>query len=373
MYDVIIIGGGLAGLTNALLLASKGKNVLVLEKNRYPFHKVCGEYVSNEVKPFLKEQGIYPFNVDAPDIKRLKLTTQSGNVISMPLDLGGFGISRYNLDYQFYHKVLENGAHVLTDTKVNDVQYLNDNDHFSIHTHDDTTYRAKVVIGNFGKLSVLDRRLNRQFLQKPSPYIGVKYHVSTDAPVDEVALHNFPNGYCGLSKIEEDKYCLCYLANRNDLKKAGSIPKLEKDLLSKNPLLKQVFHESKFHWNKPLVINEISFSGKTLVENHVLTSGDASGMITPLCGNGMAMAIHSGKILSPIVDAFLRGTISREQMEKIYIRDWERHFQERMKTGRKLQDRWFGHYQLSELAVEFFKLFPWLGRRVVMQTHGKPF
>ena len=54
--DIIIIGGGLAGLTSAIQLARAGLSVLLLEKHSYPLHKVCGEYVSNEVRPFLEEK-----------------------------------------------------------------------------------------------------------------------------------------------------------------------------------------------------------------------------------------------------------------------------------------------------------------------------
>ena len=49
--DVIIIGGGLAGLTSALHLSKKGFKVTLIEKHDYPRHKVCGEYLSNEVVP----------------------------------------------------------------------------------------------------------------------------------------------------------------------------------------------------------------------------------------------------------------------------------------------------------------------------------
>ena len=51
-YEIIVIGGGLAGLTAAIHLGLEGRSVLVIEKNEYPNHKVCGEYVSNEVVPY---------------------------------------------------------------------------------------------------------------------------------------------------------------------------------------------------------------------------------------------------------------------------------------------------------------------------------
>ena len=59
-FDVIIIGGGLAGLTNAIHLSKSRQRVLLIEKNSYPKHKVCGEYISNEVLPYLNSLGINP-------------------------------------------------------------------------------------------------------------------------------------------------------------------------------------------------------------------------------------------------------------------------------------------------------------------------
>jgi flavin-dependent dehydrogenase len=41
-FDVIIVGGGLAGLTSAIHLSKLKKKVLLIEKNTYPKHKVCG-------------------------------------------------------------------------------------------------------------------------------------------------------------------------------------------------------------------------------------------------------------------------------------------------------------------------------------------
>jgi len=45
-YDIAIIGGGLAGLSLAILAANANYSVALFEKEAYPFHKVCGEYIS---------------------------------------------------------------------------------------------------------------------------------------------------------------------------------------------------------------------------------------------------------------------------------------------------------------------------------------
>ena len=57
-YDVAIVGGGLAGLSFPFNLPEKGSRVCLFEKEKYPFHKVCGEYISMESWGFLTGLGL---------------------------------------------------------------------------------------------------------------------------------------------------------------------------------------------------------------------------------------------------------------------------------------------------------------------------
>jgi flavin-dependent dehydrogenase len=370
MHDVVVIGGGLAGLTSASLLAREGFHVLVLEKTKYPAHKVCGEYVSQEVIPLLRELGIWPFPFNTPLIQRVRMTSPGGKQVTEDLDMGGFGISRYQFDYHFARKAKAWGAEVQEGTKVQGVAYQPEKDTFSIQTHKGYHY-ARLVLGNFGKRSVMDRYLKRRFLNKPSPYVGVKHHIVADAPKDEVALHCFPQGYCGVSRVENDRYSFCYLVRREALKQAGGIPELERTVLQQNPFLEKLFQEGHFYWSKPLVINEISFEQKSLVHNHVVTSGDASGMITPLCGNGMAMAIRGSQLLVEHALPFLRGKQSRQSFEAAYQKAWQKQFSKRMEVGKFLQDYGFGHKRYTDWAVSLFKMAPFLRRNIIKKTHGQ--
>ncbi len=134
----------------------------------------------------------------------------------------------------------------------------------------------------------------------------MKYHVRADLPDQEIALHNFPGGYCGISKIEGDRYCLCYLTRSENLKNNGqSIPAMEKNILKQNPVLRKLLDEKTVLFEEPVTIAQISFSKKTQVENHILCIGDAAGMITPLCGNGMSMALHASVIAAESIEAFI--------------------------------------------------------------------
>jgi flavin-dependent dehydrogenase len=368
MRDVLIIGGGLAGLLNALQLARAGFNVLLVEKKTYPFHKVCGEYVSNEVTPFLDRLGAFPHELKPAAIRRLLISSPAGRTLTSALPMGGFGVSRYALDHYLYQLAQAAGAEFRTGVSVQEVTFQQNR--FDVRLSDGSVEMARLVIGAYGKRSHLDRQLERPFFSARSPYLAVKYHIRTEIPDDLIALHNFPDGYCGLSRIEDGKSCLCYLTSRSNLKKYGSIPEMEKQVVQQNPFLKEVFSNSEFLYEQPEAINEISFAPKQPVEQHILMSGDAAGLITPLCGNGMAMAIHSAKLLSELIVPYFRQNQTRARLEESYTQVWNNTFRQRLQVGRLVQNL-FGQETVTEAAIGTLKRAPALTRFIIRQTHGK--
>ncbi|HKL90615.1 MAG TPA: FAD-dependent oxidoreductase, partial [Allomuricauda sp.] len=219
-FDVIIIGGGLAGLTSAIDLSQNNFKVLLIEKNSFPKHKVCGEYVSNEVLPYLEYLGFNPFEFGAKRITNFELTTHNNKTIQTELPLGGFGMSRYEMDFQLYQLALKQKVTVLKDTVIN---VIFENDVFSVQTKSGQSFTSKITMGAFGKRSNLDTTLQRSFITKKSPYLGVKIHMSGNFPENKVALHNFQGGYCGVSKVENDHINLCYITNYEAFKRYKDI------------------------------------------------------------------------------------------------------------------------------------------------------
>src|SRR4051812_898692 len=152
-YDIAIIGGGLGGLCLALLGADAGYSVTLFEKEIYPFHKVCGEYISCESYDFLMLLGLPLQDWDLPDIRKLQVSDEKGNLYHFQLDLGGFGISRYKIDNALYELATQRGVKVFTNEKVNDVSFENGNHIIQTNKRNIT---AKVVAGAYGKRSNLD-------------------------------------------------------------------------------------------------------------------------------------------------------------------------------------------------------------------------
>jgi len=345
---------------------------MLFEKKTYPFHRVCGEYISNETLPFLQGHELFPDQFKPPNINQFELSSVSGKSKKLTLGLGGFGVSRFAFDHFLYKRAIESGVEVVLQQEVDSVNFIENANHFEVTTGQQT-FISDFVIGSFGKRSRLDQGLSRAFLERKSPYVGVKYHILGDHPRHLISLHNFNGGYCGISNIEDGKSNLCYLVHRNLLKRHKTISELEQQVLMKNPFLKNIFSTSEFLFEKPETINEISFETKEPVLNHILMAGDAAGMIAPLCGNGMAMAIHSGKLVSEIIIQAVNENLKREWVENMYSLKWKKLFASRLWAGRVIQNNLFGSEWSSRMAVALTMHLPPLANFIVRNTHGKPF
>jgi len=366
--DVVIIGGGLAGLAAAIHLSQKGLKIILIEKSDYPKHKVCGEYISNEILPYLQWLGTDVSELHPTHISKFEFTSSNGKAAVAKLPLGGFGISRYALDHFLYQKALANNCTIIKEN-VTDVSFSNDL--FTITTPGQIL-SAKIVLGAFGKRSNIDQVLVRDFIHKKSPWLAVKAHYSGDVDNDLVALHNFKGGYCGVSKVENNIINICYLADYATFKQYKNIEDYQQNVLYKNKHLKSVFENSKLLFDKPITISQISFDKKQPVENHLLMIGDTAGLIHPLCGNGMAMAIHSAKIASElIIDYYSGKLISRELLETTYTNQWNKNFGKRLFMGRILA-KILTNKTITNVLFAIVASFPGIMPAIIKQTHGKP-
>ncbi len=367
-YQIAVVGAGLGGLVSAFELAQKGFKVLLLERKSLPRHKVCGEYISNEVKPLLESFGLFPQDLDLPSITQLQLTAQNGQQAQSPLALGGFGVSRYYLDQFLAQKAEEAGAQILLKTEVTNIQF--EGRQFEVSTAKGGVFTADLVIGAHGKRSKLDKNLGRKFMKQKTPYVAVKQHFKADIPGELVSLHNFEGGYCGVSQVEEQRVNVCYLTTTRTFNAYDSIADYQQKHLVKNPFLKTFFAKAEPLMPKPLVISQVNFSAKPQVENHVLMVGDAAGLIHPLCGNGMAMAIHAAHLASYYIAAFLEKKMNRAEMELAYQRAWKEQFAQRLRFGR-IASHTLGKSTLSNTAVRLAKSWPALLHGVSRFAHGQ--
>ncbi len=357
--DIVVVGGGLAGLTASIHLARQGFQVDLLEKHSYPQHKVCGEYISNEVRPYLESLGLDIQSLHPSEISRFLLTTHSGTQIKSPLPLGGFGISRYRLDYALYELARAAGVRVYQQ-QVSSIQFSSNE--FSVLTTQEREIQAPLVIAAYGKRSSLDTQLQQ------SPWMAIKSHYQADFPSDLISLSTFPGGYCGISQVEEGIVNACYLVKTETFKPYRTAEEFTWEVLRKNPFLKSFFSKAIPLFEKALAISQISFAAKPAVENHILRCGDTAGLIHPLCGNGMAMAIHSAKLAAEAITNYYQHK-NRSTLENEYTKAWNRQFNLRLKAGRVVQ-RVLQQPSLTSALVKVAPMVPGLIPLVIRQTHG---
>lgn len=368
IYDVIIIGGGVAGLCLAIQLAKKKHQILLIEQRKYPFHKVCGEYVSMENWRFLEELGVPLTEMKLPRINTINISAPNGYKISSPLDMGGFGISRYTLDHMLSIIAQNENVTIEENSKVTEVHQINS--FYEVKTHT-SKHIGKIVAGSYGKAEPFF--IKEREKAKANEYVAVKYHVKLNLPENQIELHNFKNGYCGISKVDNNTYCLCYLTTSKNLVACNNdIKVLEATVVKKNPHLRKYFTEAEFLFEKPLVISKIQFSKKNTYKKGILLIGDSAGVIAPLSGNGMSIAMRSSKLLAHYILQHLSGFITKEELIQLYSKDWRENFSSRIVLSKYLQYL-FGSPFMTLTSLKILKQFPCLFKKLISLTHGNTY
>ena len=404
-FDITIIGGGLAGCTAAFHLHRLGFRVLLLEGKTYPCDKLCGEVLSPEsIRSFEamdvwgKIEALGPALID-----HVLITTPAGNRYHGEMPGNAIGLSRYRLDWTIWNHCSSIGVEAIDGFKVNRI----DGDlprGFSVSgVYKDgspASFDTRMVIGAFGKRSNLDRVLNRRFWEADHGYVAFKAHFEGIDLGRRVELHSFRGGYCGLCHVESNipihdfpdpspkqkdelspfpfregdrgvrskKTNLCLIATESVFRSLGSSrERLFDEVLSTNPVLQDRLKGMCRVSPEFLSISQIAFEPKTCWEGDILMIGDSAGMITPLCGDGMAMGMRSAELCTPLVADYLHGNISVSLLKERYLGNWKSEFDSRLRWGRLLQYILFQPF-LASGSVALISRFPRLGEFLISQT-----
>jgi flavin-dependent dehydrogenase len=378
-FDVAIIGGGLAGCSAAIHLAKRGHNVVLLETQMYPHDKVCGEFLSPECNGLLTNLGltealeaVHPAIIDTVSIIAPNGTTWTSTLPGM-----GLGISRYTLDELLAEQARASGVHVRTNTTVTDVQG-NLADGFSLSIRNalgQQTLHAKAVIGAQGKRSNLDRKLDRPFFKKPQPFMALKAHFRGMFPSNQIHLYTFPGGYCGISQIEDGLINVCLLV-RQDIFQSASQPSFTSVnqfiawMTQQNPALGKSFANMERVHDSWLSISQIPFISKQVVVNDILMAGDSAGLIAPVAGDGMGMALQAGEMAADVLDLFLTQQLSAMKVRESYSVLWWQTFVVRLRLSSVLQ-MFMLHPKWLTSGLMCMNAVPTLGRLLVSYTRDK--
>ena len=374
-YDALVIGGGLAGCSTALQLARDGHKVLLAEQATYPRHKLCGEFLSPEAQSSFRQLGVLDsvHEAGASPIHQTLLTAPNGALTKHSLPGTALGLSRYHLDRLLFRHACAAGVEGRPGTRVTRVEGSID-EGFGVTVGADTI-EARLVLGAYGRRGRLDRALNRPFLTETSPYVAFKAHyagASAHELQGTIELHSAPGGYCGLSPVEGERINICWIGQTDALKAAGGTPSdMLTQTLRENPVLDDRLQGLTRVSDRFEAVSQVPLMPKSRFANDVCMIGDAAGMIAPLCGDGMAMALRTADIVSPLASSFLDGHRSAPAFRTNYEDTWQQTFGRRMRLGRWIHAAAF-RPGIARLLVQGCRFLPSLARWLIRTTRGHP-
>ncbi len=301
--DNLVIGGGLAGAMAALRLASAGRDVLLLEKELHPHHKVCGEFLSPEAVDYLRSAGVDPVQLGAVPIEHLRLS--SGNrVVASPLPFRALSLSRCVLDAALLDRVSQAGGRVRRGAIVE--QLIPKSGGWRAEFGDKSSIAAANAFLATGKHDL------RGWNRGPgvhSDLVGFKMYWQL-APDQTQALHNcmelflFAGGYGGLSLVEGRSANLCLVVRRARLRQLGGWNQLLAAILLENRQVRMRLEGAQARWERPLAVSSIPYGYLAGPTQALWNLGDQAAVIPSFTGDGMSIALHSGALAA---EMFLSG------------------------------------------------------------------
>jgi flavin-dependent dehydrogenase len=319
--DVAIIGAGPAGSTLAALLAGRGCSVALFDRDTFPRDKLCGEFLSYDALPILER-----FGIDLSTAPQIDTCRVVGRRRSYAFDLPhpARGVSRLLLDDLLFRNAVSAGAQPNEACTVSSIAALS----------------ARVVVGAWGRWGRFDTELHRAFVRDRSHRsFGFKRHyggrLAAGGGREVIELYSFARGYLGVSAIENGRTNICGLVHASRL--AGHKGRWEAfvdEIRREEPQLDAMYARYEPAQEGFLSSEPVIFRARSSVENGIFMIGDASGVIDPLTGNGMAMAIQSALLAAPFVMAAIAG--DRRRAESAYRQRHGEFFASRIAWSRRV-------------------------------------
>jgi flavin-dependent dehydrogenase len=317
IYDLIVIGGGPAGTSAAITCARNGAQVLLLERGRFPRHKVCGEFVSAESLDLLADLLAVEHAqllADAIRIPRARVFLD-GRSIHTPVDPPAASISRLDLDWALWESARQCGVDGRQQVTV---QNISGTGPFLAHTSAGT-FESRVLINSSGRWS----NLNPAPRDSGVKWLGLKGHFAESSPQASVDLYFFDGGYCGVQPVEI----------RNDVTPSGRVnacAMVRADVASTLPevfLRHPALRERSLGWkplSDPVSTSPLFFREPQPERDGVLLAGDAAAFVDPFVGDGISLALRSGSLAGQCLIPFFTGSISLAEAAREYSKTYER-------------------------------------------------
>jgi flavin-dependent dehydrogenase len=333
MYDLIVIGGGPAGTAAAITCARNSAHVLLLERGRFPRHKVCGEFVSAEslelLVDLLAPQHARLFS-DAVRIPHARIFLD-GRTLQSRVNPPAASISRWDLDAALWDSAEQCGVESRQQIAV---QGISGSGPFRVRTSGGE-FECRAVINASGRWSnVNPAPLDLQ--NSGVKWLGLKGHFAESSPLASVDLYFFEGGYCGVQPIDiRDGAAQTSRVNACAMVRADVASTLP-EVFTCHPALQ----ERSRRWellSDPVSTSPLAFREPQPERNGVLLVGDAAAFVDPFVGDGISLALRSGNLAGQCLIPFLAGKVSLHEAARDYRVTYERRLTPVFRTSSKIR------------------------------------
>lgn len=369
--DVAVVGAGVAGSSMAYALAKNGWNVVLLDKNKYPRHKACGEFLSPEARSTLRrlelEDQVRALNPAVIDTVRIH--SERGVQLEIPLPGQAWGVSRYALDAMLQDAAASAGADIHTSCAVSRV--TPDKHGYRITAAGETVpleLFTRVAISAGGRMSFPANRTTAN--TDGRMYVGIKSHYASSDRTPIVDLYFFRGGYIGIAPVEGNRLNVAALVSSSAFQSFGASSALERivdDACNHVPALRERLAGARPLTETRSATSPVFVRRRPTAWIDIPCIGDALAVIPPYCGDGMSMALRSSELCAPLADAYLREACTLAEWRSRYTEQIERQFSGALRWG-SLLERALNHSVLCEVLLRLGAIWPKAAQALVRAT-----
>ncbi len=388
-YEVIIAGGGPAGSSAAINLATRGARVLLIEQTRFPRPKLCGEFISPECVTLFEKLGVADQMIAALPSKLSETVfySRSGHSARVPSEWFGaigiaLGLSRAEMDERLLRRAIDAGAQVVEETQVTNLIIENSTVRGVTVKQNgvEAKFMSAVTIDATGRTRALLRHANSNEHPRRdrAPMVAFKAHLeNTGVMPGACEIYFYKSGYGGLSSIENGLSNLCFIVSAREARACGAnADRVMREVVCQNRRAQETLRSARLQspW---LGVSLEGFGRYSVAPLHgLLAIGDAASFIDPFTGSGMLMALQSGELVADQIGKYLQSASTNlGQLRSDYSAAYDETFDSRLKICSLLRKAAFVP-GLAEVAVRAFGASEKIRRamaRATRRRRAKPF
>ncbi len=338
IYDVAVVGSGPGGTSAAFYLSKLERSVVILDKEKLPRRKICGDAISQIAQKHLTEMGVLQEILEEKkghwaeiggliSPKRITYIDNSAEEIGSHLMIS---IKREIMDYKMALAAKREGADLIDEYNVKETKFSEKQQLWTISSHDvnQKKIKAKALIAADGAVSKIARSLG--IINTPPQAVSSSVYIKAGThqfKEDGVCLYtqDILPGYTALFKEANDDLVFCCYIIPGGRYKTSDLQHVHQSFLSGEPFLaKALGPKAKI---EPMNSGPLRLGGvKRSYANHLLIVGDAAGMIDPLTGEGIQYAMDAGEIAANVLEEGFNKKDLSEKFLKKYQKEWMKNF-----------------------------------------------